>query len=123
MSLQENDILSRFGIDEIYFYNGFSANLLEKLHQRAVLSLDASDAIVLNHVFHDMILIFHKKVPSQNLLYRFLKFLHLYADKENFIKSNTLLNADELFSAIKSKNYALITHRTLTHEICHVSNE
>ena len=63
-----------------------------------------------------MILIFYNQAPSQNLIYRFLKFLDQDKNKESFIKSNTLLNEEELFSAIKSKNFVLVTHRNLVKE-------
>ena len=112
MSVQ--DIHAKFGIDEVYFHKGFHAVLLEKLHQRAVLSLDAEDNIVLKNVSHDMILIFHNRPPNQNLIYRFLEFLNRHIDKEDFIKSNTLLNEDELLSAIKTKNFVLVTYRMLS---------
>ena len=116
MSLQDNYAHAKFGFDEIYIHEGFTYNLLEKLHQRAMLSLDAEDNVVLKHATHDMILIFHNRVPNQSLIYRFLKFLDQYVDKENFIKSNTLLNEEELFSTIKSKNFVLVTHRILLKE-------
>lgn len=117
MSSPDNYILAKFGIDEIYIHEEFSDNLLHKLHQRAVFSLDAADNIVLKHASHDMILIFHNRVPSQSFIYRFLKFFDDYGDKENFINSNTLLNTEELFSAIKSKDFVLVTHRILLEKI------
>jgi hypothetical protein len=113
MSSQDNYAHAQFGIDEIYIHEGFNYSLLEKLHQRAVFSLDAEDNIVQKYASHDMILIFHKQVPSQSLIYRFLKFFDQNVDKENFIKSNTLLNEEELFSTIKSKKFVLVTHRIL----------
>lgn len=116
MSPQDNYALAKFGIDEIYIHEGFKSSLLEKLHQRAALSLDAEDNIVLKYASHDMILIFHNRLPNQSLIYRFLKFLYQDKDKENFIKSNMLCNEEELFSAIKSKNYVLVTHGILLKE-------
>ncbi len=113
---QDNYAHAKFGIDEIYIHEGVTYGLLNKLHQRAVFSLDAEDNIVQKYVTHDMILIFYKQVPSQSLIYRFLKFLNQDVDKENFIKSNTLLNEEELFSTIKSKEFVLITHRILLQE-------
>lgn len=104
---------TRFGIDEVYFYENFPYDLLEKLNQRSEFSLDGEDKIVLKHVAHDMILIFYKRVPSPSVIYRFLEFLDTQRDKKDFIKSNTLLNEEELFSAIKSKKYVLVTHRIL----------
>ena len=80
-------------------------------------SLDGEDNIVQKYASHDMILIFYSQVPSQSLIYRFLKFFNQDVDKENFIKSNTLLNEEELFSAIKSKKFVLVTHRMLLKEI------
>jgi hypothetical protein len=109
---------TKFGIDEVYIHEGFPDDLLEKLQQRAVISLDSEDTVVLNNVSHDMILIFRKRVASQNIIYRFLEYLHQYSDKENFIRSNTLLNEEELFSAIKLKNFVLVTHRILPKEAC-----
>jgi hypothetical protein len=117
MTSQDNYAHAKFGIDEIYIHEGFTYSLLEKLHQRAVFSLDAEDNIVQKYTSHDMILIFHKQVPSQSLIYRFLKFVNQDVDKENFIKSNTLLNEEELFSTIKSKKFVLVTHRILLKEI------
>ena len=116
MSHQNNPVPAQFGIDEIYFHEGFPYILLEKLQRLAELSLDAEDNIVLKHVSHDMILIFYKQVPTQSRIYRFLTSLNQHKGKENFIKSNTLLNEEELFSAIKSKKYVLITHRFLLKE-------
>lgn len=116
MSSQDNYALAKFGIDEIYIHEGFKSSLLEKLHQRASLSLDAEDNIVFKYASHDMILIFHNRLPNQSLIYRFLKFLYQDKDKENFIKSNMLCNEEELFSAIKSKNYVLVTHGILLKE-------
>jgi len=116
MSSQDNYVQAKFGIDEIYIHEGLSDDLLEKLHQRAVFSLDAEDSIIQKHVSHDTVLIFHKVVPSQSLIYRFVKFLDQDKNRENFIKSNTLINEEELFSAIKHKNFVLITHRNLVKE-------
>ncbi len=116
MSPQDHYVHAKFGIDEVYFHEGFKHDLLEKLHHRAVLSVDADDDIVKKYASHDMILIFHNRVPNQSPIYRFLKFLDQYADKENYIRSNTLLNEEELFSAIKSKNFVLVTHRILIKE-------
>jgi hypothetical protein len=116
MSLPDNYAHAKFGIDEIYIHEGFTDYLLEKLHQRAVLSLDAEDNIVQKYASNDMILVFHKQAPTESLIYRFLKFLDQYIDRENFIKSHTLLNEEELFSTIKSKNFVLVTHRILLKE-------
>ena len=116
MSFQDNYALAKFGIDEIYIHEGLTYNLLEKLHQRAVFSLDAEDNIVQKYVSLDMVLIFRSLDPTPSLIYRFLKFLDQDRNKENFIKSNTLINEEELFSAIKSKNFVLVTHRNLVKE-------
>lgn len=116
MQPQDNYAHVKFGIDEVYIHEGFPYNLLEKLHQRAILSLDAEDDIVLKHASHDMILIFHNRVPNQNLIYRFLEFFDKNVDKANYIKSNTLINEEELFMAIKSKKFILVTHRILLKE-------
>lgn len=105
--------LAKFGIDEIYFHEGLSPILLEKLYQRAVFSLDGEDNLAQKYASHDMILIFHHRVQSQNLIYRFLNSLDQDIDKANFIKSNTLLNEEELYSAIKSKKFVLVTHKIL----------
>ncbi len=110
-------MIAKFGIDEIYIHDGLSSNLLEKLHQRAAFSLDAEDNIIQKHVSHDMVFIFHKKVPSPSMIYRFLESLDQDADKENFIKSNILLNEEEFFLAVKSAQFVLVTHRTLIKEI------
>lgn len=116
MSLQDNYAQAKFGIDEIYIHEGLACSLLEKLHQRAVFSLDAEDDIIQKYATHDMILIFYKQVPNPSSIYRFLKFLDLDVNKEDFIKSNTLVNDEELFSAIKSKKFILVTRRTLVKE-------
>ncbi len=116
MTLQENYVLTQFGIDEVYIHEGFGSELLEKLQRRAVLSLDADETIVKNHVTYDMILIFYKRVPKRNLIYRFLQFLDRSADKEDFIKSNTLINEEELLSAVQSKNFILVTSEILMKE-------
>lgn len=116
MFSQDNYAHAKFGIDEIYFHEGFPYSLLEKLHRRAEFSLDAGDNIVQKYASHDMILIFHNRIPNPSLIYRFLQFLSHYNDKENFIESNTLLNEEELFSAIKSKKFVLVTHRNLVKE-------
>lgn len=101
---------TRFGIDEVYFHAGFTPSLLEKLNQRSELSLDGEDKIVQRLVSHDMILIFYKRIPSPSVIYRFLESLDRDPD---YINSNTLLNEEELFAAIKSKTYVLITHKIL----------
>lgn len=106
----------KFGIDEIYIHEGFTYGLLEKLYQRSAFSLDAEEAIVQKYVSHDMILIFHNKVVSQGLIYQFLKSLHQEPSKEDFIKSHTLLNEEELFATIKTKKFVLVTHRILLKE-------
>lgn len=111
-----NDALAKFGIDEIYIHENLTYDLLEKLQQRALFSLDGEDDIIRKYASHDMIFIFHKLNPTPGLIYRFLKFLDQDANKKNFVKSNTLVNEEELFSAIKSKKYVLITHRTLVKE-------
>ena len=116
MSSQDNYAHAKFGIDEIYIHEGLSYNLLEKLHQRAVFSLDAEDSIIQKYVSHDIVLIFRNLAPSISLIYRFLKFLNQDKNREDFIKSNTLINAEEFFSAIKSKNFVLVTHRNLVKE-------
>jgi hypothetical protein len=112
MSSQDH-IHLQFGIDEIYIHDRLTNDLLEKLKIRSNLTLDGKDSIVLRHASHDMILIFYKRIPSQNLIYRFLEKLQKLPNKENFIKSNSLINEEELFSAIKAKNYILVTHRIL----------
>ena len=56
-----------------------------------------------------MILIFYKRMPSPSVIYRFLEALAKHPDRANFIKSNTLINEEELFAAIKEKKFALVT--------------
>jgi hypothetical protein len=116
MSFQDNHIHAKFGIDEVYIHQGLSYNLLEKLYQRAVLTLDAEDPIIQKYASHDMVLIFHKLAPEHSLIYRFLKSIDQHENREHYIKSNTLINEEELFSAIKSKKFILVTHRTLVKE-------
>ena len=111
---QDNYALAKFGIDEIYIRENFTANLLDKLQQRAALTLDAEDNIVQKYTSHDMVLIFYKEVPTHSLLYRFLKFLSQDVKKDSFIESHTLDDEEDLFPAIKSKKFVLITHRVLS---------
>jgi hypothetical protein len=116
MSSQDSYALAKFGIDEIYIHEGLSPSLLEKLHQRAVFSLDGEDNIVQKYVSLDMVLIFRNQTPTPSLIYQFLKFLDKDVNREDFIESNTLINEEELFSAIKSKDFVLVTHRNLVKE-------
>jgi len=116
MSSQDQYVHAKFGIDEIYIHEKFTHSLLEKLHQRALFSLDAEDNIVQKYATHDMVLVFYDQIPSQSLIYRFLKFISQDACRESFIESNTLFDEEELFPAIKSKKFILITHRTLLKE-------
>lgn len=117
MSSQNDYLHEKFGIDEIYFHPSFPYELLEKLHQRAAFSLDAENSIVQKYTRNDMILIFYKTIPSQSLICRFIEALERNVDKENFIRSNTLINQEELFSAIKSKKFVLVTHKVLVKEV------
>ncbi len=105
--------LAKFGIDEIYIHKGLPYSLLEKLHQRALFCLDAEDPIIQKYVAHDIVLIFRKLTPSPSIIYRFLQFLNQDKNRDEFIESNTLINEEELFSAIKSKSFVLVTHRAL----------
>ena len=102
-------IHAKFGLDEIYFHEGFTTNLLEKLHTRAAFSLDAEDNVVQKYATHDMVLISYNQTINASLIYRFLKFLSQDASKEIFIESNTLINEEELFSSIKSKKFVLVS--------------
>jgi hypothetical protein len=111
--LPENYLLAKFGIDEIYFHKNLDYSLLEKLHQRAADSFDGDHHIVQKHVSHDMILIFYKQVATASIIYRFLKLLDQDPNKESFIENNTLLNEEELFAALKSKQFILVTKRIL----------
>lgn len=108
--LSQDYILAKFGIDEIYFHQGLPSDLLQKLYQRAILSLDGEDPVVQQYAAFEMILICHKQTPTPGLVYRLLKTLKGNAE---FIRLNTLLNEEELFSAIKSKNYVLVTNKIL----------
>ncbi|MFA6915020.1 MAG: hypothetical protein WC222_01360 [Parachlamydiales bacterium] len=116
MFSQDNYAHAKFGIDEIYVHDGFTYDLLEKLHQRSVYCLDAEDKIVQKYTSHDMVLVFNNRVPSQSLIYRFLEALDKDVAKDIFIKSNTLLNEEELFPTIRSKQFVLVTHRILLKE-------
>ncbi len=116
MSLSDNYIQEKFGIDEIYLHETLSYDLLQKLHQRSLFSIDIESKTVEKYAPCDMVLIFYKQTPSQSLIYRFLKFLDQYKQKEAFINSNSLETEDELFSAVKSKKYVLITPKELIKE-------
>lgn len=112
-----HDAHVQFGIDEVYILPKVDFNLLKKLQQRAEVTLDGTDPVVQKNVLHDMILIFHKKVQSQSMIYRFFKFLHDNPSKEkDFKKSYTLLNEEELFEAIKSKKFTLVTTTDISTE-------
>jgi len=104
---------SQFGIDEIYFHEDLDYALLEKLHSRAMLSLDCSDNVVQKYTSHDMILVFSRQAPNNSIIYRFLESLDKYPGKKDFIKDNTILNQKELFDSVKTKNFVLVTHRNL----------
>lgn len=112
----ENYLLEKFGISEIYFHKNFTHNLLEKLFRSSEYTLDGEDNIVLKFASHDIIFIFNKQAPSNSIIYRFLKALDQDKNKDNFIESNTLLNEDELFSAVKSKTFVLVTPKVLVKE-------
>lgn len=114
---QDNYIQAKFGVDEVYIHENLSYSLLEKLHRRALFSLDADDPIIQKCASHDMVLIFHKQAPTPSLIYRFLKTLYQDEKREEFIKSNTLINEEELFEAIKLQKFVLVTPRTLAKEI------
>ncbi len=108
-----NDDHTRYGIDEIYLHDGLELNQLQKLHQRAELTLDGTDNVISKNVECDMILIFYKKLPSASSIYRFLEYLKANPAKNlDFKKLHLLINADELFEAIKVKKFVLLTkHR------------
>lgn len=112
----ENYLLEKFGISEIYFHKGFTSNLLEKLFRQSEYSLDGEDNIALKYASHDIIFIFNKQVQSSSIIYRFLKALDQDKNRESFIESNTLINEDELFLAIKSKSFVLVTSKVLVKE-------
>lgn len=106
-----------YGIDEVYLQNPFDLNLLKKLQRRAEITLDGSDPVVLKNVKYDLILVFHKKVQTRNMIYKYLKFLQDNPAKDaDFYKSHLLLNEDELFEAIKLKKFVLVTLTDLTTE-------
>lgn len=116
MSFHEHYAQSKFGIDEVYIHDGLAIDLLNKLYQRAEFTLDGDDNIIKTHVGYDMVLVFNKQVPSDSMIRRFVKLVDQDPQKAEFLRSNTLLNVDELFSAIKSKTFVLVTHRTLVKE-------
>jgi hypothetical protein len=113
-----NDAHTQFGIDEVYIHCGLDFNLLKKLQQRAEITLDGTDAVVQKNVIYDMVLIFHKKVQSRNMVYRFLQYLHSNPNQEkDFKESHMLLNVEELFEAIKSKKFVLVTATDISTEV------
>lgn len=93
-----------YGIDEIYFHPHLDSSLLKKLELRAQFTIDRLGPA-------DIILIYYKKSPDPFSIKRFIK---LVQNDREYIESNTLLNEEELFEAIKSKNYVLITSRDLS---------
>lgn len=112
-----NDAHVQFGISEVYIHPSFDFNLLKKLQQRAEITLEGTDPIVSKYMSYDMIVFFQKGISNQNFIYRFLKFLNDNPTKErDFKEAHTLLNEEELFDAIKLKNFTLITHRNLLDE-------
>lgn len=113
MLFQDNYTQARFGIEEIYFHENLQYDLLEKLYQRAQLCLDAQDPVIQKSVTHDMILIFRNLEPSPSIIYRFLKHLNQDKNRDHFIELNTLINEEDLFSAVKTKTFVLVTHRHL----------
>ncbi len=109
----------QFGIDEVYIIDGLNESVLKKLQQRSELTLDSNDTIIKKNVSYDMIFIFHKRLANTSLIYRFLEFLRKNPNKENdFKKLYKLINQEELFEAIKSKKYVLVTLMNLSHETC-----
>ncbi len=109
-------LLEKYGISEIYFHPNLDINLLEKLFRQSEFTVDGEDNIVQKYVSHDILFIFHHQVQSEPIIRRFLKALYEDKNRDHFIKDNTLLNENELFAAIKSKSYVLVTHRTLVKE-------
>ena len=109
----ENYLLEKFGISEIYFHKGFTSHLLEKLFRQSEYSLDGEDNIALKYASHDILFIFNKQVQSSSIIYRFLKTLAQDKNRDNFIESNTLINEGELFAAIKSKTFVLVTPQVI----------
>ena len=107
---------TQFGIDEIYIHNGLDFNLLRKLHQRAEMTLDSTDSVIYRYAPKDMVLIFHKRVTTPSYIYKFLKFLDQSPVREKYLDAHTLLNESELFEAIKSKTFALITNNDVSTE-------
>ncbi|MEX1012094.1 MAG: hypothetical protein WD595_04790 [Waddliaceae bacterium] len=116
MLFQDDYVHAKFGIDEIYLHEKISSNLLHKLHQRAIFSVDTESATVQKYASHDMILVFYKQNPTQSLVYRLLKFLDQYEKKQEFINFNIIEDESELFATVKSKKYVLITYQTLSKE-------
>ena len=114
--MSHTDMHTQYGIDEVYLHKALDYNLLKKLQQRSEITLDSTDNMVFKYVCCDMILIFHHRSPNQSLIYRFLKLVHQLPNKETYLESHTLLNEDEVFEAIKSKTFVLITHRDVTTE-------
>ncbi len=112
MSFQDNYIIAKFDIAEVFIHEGFTQNLLEKLYQRAVFSLDGEDNVIHKYATHDIILIFNNQLPSPSRIYQFLKFLDQYVKKNSFIQNN-LCEEKELFPSILLKNFILLTPKIL----------
>lgn len=115
MLIDENFLQMKFGINELYIYEEFEPSILDKLCQRAALTLDGEDNVIKNHLSNDMILVFNKKTPSCSVIYQFLKYLDTYSKKADFIESNALSRdeAKEIFTVMKSKQYVLLTKKKL----------
>lgn len=107
---------TQFGIDEIYIHPGLDYNLLRKLYQRAEMTLDATDSVISKYAPKDMVLIFHKRVTTASYIYKFLKFLDQSPVREKYLEAHTLINEDELFEAIKSRTFALVTAKDVSTE-------
>lgn len=116
MLFTDNCMHEKFGIEEVYFHENLSFSLLEKLSHRAVFSLDAENPVIQKYASTDIVLIFNTQNPNKNIISQFLKYLDQDKNKADYIKANTLINEEELFIAIKTKKFVLVTYRMLPKE-------
>jgi hypothetical protein len=104
-----------YGIDEVYLHKSLDLSLLEKLQQRASLTLDGSSSLIRKYAAYDMVLISYRP-PNRDMIIKFLKHLSQSPHKEQYYESNVLLNPDDLFDAVKTRSFTLVTGSVISEE-------